>query len=59
MKSEDIFSVVDFMYYGEASIYQENLVTFLIMAEELKLKGLQQGLNDKQPEKQGQVDSNI
>ena len=41
MRSEDLKAVVDFLYYGEANIYQENLDTFLIIAEELKLKGLQ------------------
>ena len=41
MKSEDLNAVIDFLYYGEANIYQENLDTFLIIAKELKLKGLQ------------------
>ena len=27
--------LVDFLYYGEANIYQENLDTFLKIAEEL------------------------
>ena len=40
MKSEDVSSIVDFLYYGEANIYQENLDTFLNIAEELELKGL-------------------
>ena len=39
MKSEDLLAIVD-LYYGEANIYQENLDTFLNIAEELKLKGL-------------------
>ena len=40
MKSEDLVAIVDFLYYGEANIYQENLDTFLNIAEELQLKGL-------------------
>ena len=43
MKSEDLSPIMDFMYYGEANIYQENLDTFLTIAEELHLKGLDGG----------------
>merc|ERR1719509_155143 len=32
--------VVDFLYYGEANVYQENLDAFLAVAEDLELKGL-------------------
>ena len=31
---------MDFFYYGEANVYQENLDSFLILAEEFQLKGL-------------------
>ena len=40
MKSEDLLAIVDFLYFGEANIYQEHLETFLTIAEELQLKGL-------------------
>jgi hypothetical protein len=40
MKADVLVAVVDFLYYGEANIYQENLDVFLAIAEELKLKGL-------------------
>ena len=40
IKSEDLLTLVDFLYYGEADIYQENLDTFLNIAEEFQLKGL-------------------
>ena len=33
------------MYFGEANVYQENIETFLVIAEELKLKGLNGGGN--------------
>ena len=39
-KFEDLSAVVDFLYYGEANVFQENLDSFLSIAEELKLKGL-------------------
>merc|ERR1712129_649309 len=32
--------MIDFLYYGEANVYQENLDSFLAVAEELQLKGL-------------------
>ena len=40
VKSEDLVAIVDFLYYGKANIHQDNLYTFLIIAEELQLKGL-------------------
>ena len=40
IKYIDLTAIVDFLYYGEANIYQENLDTFLKIAEELELKGL-------------------
>ena len=39
-KSEDLAAILDFLYFGEANVYQENLDSFLAIAEELKLKGL-------------------
>ena len=40
LKAEALVAMVDFLYYGEANINQENLDTFLCLAEELRLKGL-------------------
>ena len=40
LKSEDLAGMMDFLYYGEAKILQENLDSFLALAEELKLNGL-------------------
>ena len=40
VKSNDLNAIIDFLYYGEANIYQENLNSFLQIADELKLKGL-------------------
>ena len=39
-KSQDLLAVVDFLYCGEANVFQENLDSFLAIAEELQLKGL-------------------
>lgn len=36
----DLVAVVDFLYCGKANIFQENLDSFLTIAEDLKLKGL-------------------
>ena len=41
MKSIDLVAVVDFLYFGEATVFQQNLESFLAIAEELQLKGLQ------------------
>ena len=40
LKSEDLRAIVDFLYNGEANVFQENLNSFLALAEELRLKGL-------------------
>ena len=40
MKSEDLLAIVDFLYHGEANVFQEHLDSFLAVAEELQLKGL-------------------
>ena len=39
LRSEDLIAIVDFLYNGEANVCQENLDSFLALAEELKLKG--------------------
>ena len=40
VKVEDLAAIVDFLYYGETNVNEENLEAFLTLAEELKLKGL-------------------
>ena len=47
VKSDDLTAIVDFLYYGEANVYQENLDSFLAIAEELQLRGLE-GSKDQQ-----------
>ena len=40
MKSEDLVAIVDFLYFGEAELEEDNLDAFLALAEELKVTGL-------------------
>ena len=40
LKVKDLEAILDFIYHGEANIYQEDLDGFLALAEELKLRGL-------------------
>ena len=54
MKSDDLSSIIDFLYCGEANVYQDNLDSFLAIAEELKLKGLM-GQNNGGNEKEENV----
>ena len=39
-QSKVFVSILDFIYFGEASVFQENLDSFLAIAEEIQLKGL-------------------
>ena len=39
-KFEDLTAIVDFLYFGEANVLQENLDDFLALAAEMQLKGL-------------------
>ena len=38
--SKDFASILDFLYFGEAKVYQVDLDSFLAIAEEIKLKGV-------------------
>ena len=40
IKSKELSTLLDFLYHGESSVYQDDLETFLNIAEELQLKGL-------------------
>ena len=40
LKAKDLLNIVDFIYHGEANIYQDDLDGFLALADELQLKGL-------------------
>ena len=45
----DLQYILDFIYYGEVNVSQDNLNSFLAVAEDLKIKGLTQGQNDSKP----------
>lgn len=49
VKYADLVSVVNFMYHGEVNVAQEELNSFLAVAEDLKIKGLTQ--NDSESKK--------
>ena len=40
VKATDMVAIIDFIYHGEANIFQDQLEGFLALAEELELKGL-------------------
>ena len=40
VKFDDLLAIMDFLYRGEANVVQENLDSFLAIAEELQLRGL-------------------
>ena len=55
MKSEDLMAILDFIYFGEATVYQDNLDSLLGIAEDLKLKGLVMGDLPKEDEVDGEI----
>merc|ERR1712129_343076 len=50
LESEDLVAMIDFLYFGEANVFQENLDSFLAVAEELQLKGLMESGSEKEAE---------
>ena len=47
------------MYHGKADVFQEDLDTFLLKAEELQLKGLTGGAEEKNKEEQKVTDNTM
>ena len=47
VKLDDLLAIVDFLYRGEANVFQENLDSFLAIAEELQLRGLMGKADDR------------
>ena len=62
VRFEDLLAIVDFLYLGEAKVFQDNLDTFLALAGELNLKGLTSDDRPKEivesPQKQRKVNRN-
>merc|ERR1712096_483791 len=50
VKYKELLSVLNFMYMGEVNVAQEELNSFLAVAEDLKVKGLTQGKSGGQQE---------
>ena len=48
VRPENLMTMVDFFYHGEAKVYQENLDSFLVLAEELQLNGLKGNQTEKE-----------
>ena len=51
VKYEDITSILNFIYHGEVNVAQEELNSFLSVAEDLQIKGLTQSTAHHQPTK--------
>jgi len=49
VKYTDLQSVLNFMYHGEVNVAQEELNSFLAVAEDLRVKGLTQNQSGSQP----------
>ena len=58
LSSNTLAAILDFLYFGEANVAQENLDDFLSLASELKLKGLvDEGESDNSRTKQKSTNS--
>jgi len=51
VKYKELVAILDFMYMGEVNVVQDELNTFLVVAEELKVKGLTQNSSKEQNSK--------
>ena len=50
IKASSLAAIIDFLYLGEANVFQEELDNFLALAEELQLKGLEGNSEENVPE---------
>ena len=55
IQSEDLKAIIEFLYTGETNICEENLDSFLAIAEELKVKGLEGTFNNRKEEKENEA----
>jgi len=49
VRTTDLQNILDFMYHGEVNVAQDELNSFLAVAEDLKIKGLTQNLSASTP----------
>ena len=47
VKYDDLLAIMEFLYLGEANVFQDNMDSFLAFAEELQLKGLMEKTKEK------------
>ena len=59
MKQDQLNSIVDFLYFGEVSIHQDELNDFLALAEELQQKGLTESKNNAASKPQKKIPSKM
>ena len=59
MKSEDLIAMLDFIYFGEATVFQQNLDSLLAIAEELNLKGLMGNTKEDEVQSEKYVSKSI
>ena len=57
VKYTDLVAVLNFMYHGEVNVAQEELNSFLAIAEDLKVKGLTQNKSGELPNQQHEVEN--
>ena len=50
VKANRLTAIIDFLYLGEANVVQEDVDSFLALAEQLQLKGLEGNSNESAPE---------
>ena len=55
----ELMAIVDFLYFGEAKVLQENLDTFLALAQDLGLEGLSENENSEEGEMNVEKLSNV
>ena len=48
IRSDEMVALLDFLYYGETNVFQDNLDSFLAIAEEFQLKGLTGKLDEEE-----------
>ena len=46
VKAKELVAILDFIYYGEANIYQEDMNAFLALAKDLQFKGMSGAQDD-------------
>ena len=59
IRSADLNSIIDYIYNGEAQVYQDNLDTFLDVAQKLKIEGLNGGENNQKHEQEEIMDDEM